>query len=53
MNWLAHDEWFNELSQSKQVVSISKRDHECHEMASYTETIGWELDTRIYRKKVI
>ena len=50
-NWLAHDEWFNNLAKEAGCKYLEARSR-VPEMESYTKTIGWELDTRIYRKKV-
>ena len=49
--WLAHEEWFNDLATSAGCTYLEARSR-VPEMESYTKTIGWELDTRIYRKKV-
>lgn len=50
-NWLVHDEWFDSLAKEAGCKYLEARSR-VPEMESYTKTIGWELDTRIYRKKV-
>ena len=50
-NWLAHDEWFNNLAKEVGCKYLEARSR-VPEMESYTKTIGWALDTRIYRKEV-
>tara|TARA_R100001086_G_scaffold229941_2_gene150041 strand:+ start:194 stop:556 length:363 start_codon:yes stop_codon:yes gene_type:complete len=50
-NWLAHEEWFNNLAKEAGCKYLEARSR-VPEMESYTKQIGWELDTRIYRKKV-
>lgn len=49
--WLAHDEWFNNLAKEAGCKYLEARSR-VPEMESYTKKIGWELDTRIYRKNV-
>ena len=49
--WVAHEEWFNNLAKSAGCKYLEARSR-VPEMESYTKKIGWELDTRIYRKKV-
>lgn len=49
--WLAHEEWFNDLATSAGCTYLEARSR-VPEMESYTKKIGWELDTRIYRKKI-
>ena len=49
--WLAHDEWFNDLAKNAGCKYLEARSRVL-EMESYTKKIGWELDTRIYRKNV-
>jgi hypothetical protein len=49
--WLAHDEWFNNLAKEAGCKYLEARSR-VPEMESYTTKIGWELDTRIYRKHV-
>ena len=50
-NWLSHEEWFNNLAKEAGCKYLEARSR-VPEMESYVEQIGWELDTRIYRKKV-
>ena len=50
-NWLAHNEWFNDLAKQAGCRYLEARSR-VPEMESYTKQIGWELDTRIYRKEV-
>ena len=50
-NWLVHDEWFDSLAKEAGCKYLEARSR-VPEMESYTRTIGWELDTRIYRKEV-
>ena len=50
-NWLAHNDWFNNLAKEAGCKYLEARSR-VPEMESYTRTIGWELDTRIYRKEV-
>tara|TARA_R100000995_G_scaffold84526_1_gene63482 strand:+ start:1834 stop:2274 length:441 start_codon:yes stop_codon:yes gene_type:complete len=50
-NWLSHEEWFNNLAREAGCKYLEARSR-VPEMESYVEQIGWELDTRIYRKKV-
>ena len=49
--WLAHNDWFNNLAMQAGCKYLEARSR-VPEMESYTKQIGWELDTRIYRKKV-
>ena len=49
--WLAHEEWFDNLAKQAGCKYLEARSR-VPEMESYTKKIGWELDTRIYRKKV-
>ena len=49
--WLAHDEWFNDLAKNAGCKYLEARSRVL-EMESYTKKIGWELDTRFYRKNV-
>jgi len=49
--WLAHEEWFNDLAKQAGCKYLEARSR-VPEMESYTKKIGWELDTRIYRKDV-
>lgn len=49
--WVAHEEWFNNLAKSAGCKYLEARSR-VPEMESYTKKIGWELDTRIYRKEV-
>lgn len=49
--WVAHEEWFNNLAKSAGCKYLEARSR-VSEMESYTKKIGWELDTRIYRKEV-
>jgi len=49
--WLAHDEWFNDLARETGCKYLEARSR-VPEMESYTKKIGWELDTRIYRKEI-
>ena len=51
-NWLAHNDWFNDLAMETGCKYLEARSR-VPEMESYTEEIGWGLDTRIYRKKVV
>jgi len=48
---VAHEEWFNNLAKSAGCKYLEARSR-VPEMESYTKKIGWELDTRIYRKEV-
>jgi len=50
-NWLSHEEWFNNLAKEAGCKYLEARSR-VPEMESYVKQIGWELDTRIYRKKV-
>ena len=50
-NWLAHNEWFNDLAKQAGCRYLEARSR-VPEMESYTKQIDWELDTRIYRKEV-
>ena len=50
-NWLAHNEWFNDLAKQAGCRYLEARSR-VPEMESYTKQIRWELDTRIYRKEV-
>jgi hypothetical protein len=50
-NWLNHEEWFNNLAKEAGCKYLEARSR-VPEMESYVEQIGWELDTRIYRKEV-
>ena len=50
-NLLSHEGWFNNLAKEAGCKYLEARSR-VPEMESYTKTIGWELDTRIYRKKV-
>ena len=50
-NWLAHNSWFNDLAKEAGCKYLEARSR-VPEMESYTKTIGWSLDTRIYRKEV-
>ena len=50
-NWLSHEEWFNNLAREAGCKYLEARSR-VPEMESYVEQIGWELDTRIYRKEV-
>ncbi len=49
--WLAHDEWFNDLAKEAGCKYLEARSR-VPEMETYTKKIGWELDTRIYRKDI-
>lgn len=49
--WLAHDEWFNDLAKEAGCKYLEARSR-VPEMEAYTKKIGWELDTRIYRKDI-
>ena len=49
--WLAHEEWFNDLANEAGCKYLEARSR-VPEMESYVKQIGWELDTRIYRKNV-
>ena len=49
--WLAHEEWFNDLAKEVGCKYLEARSR-VPEMESYTKQVGWELDTRIYRKEV-
>ena len=49
--WLAHNDWFNNLAMQAGCKYLEARSR-VPEMESYTKQIGWELDTRIYRKEV-
>ena len=49
--WLAHEEWFDNLAKQAGCKYLEARSR-VPEMESYTKKIGWELDTRIYRKEV-
>ena len=49
--WLAHNEWFNNLAKDAGCKYLEARSR-VSEMEPYTKKIGWKLDTRIYRKDV-
>lgn len=49
--WAAHEEWFNSLAKEIGCKYLEARSR-VPEMESYVKEIGWELDTRIYRKEI-
>ena len=49
--WPAHEEWFNNLAKEIGCKYLEARSR-VPEMETYTKKIGWELDTRIYRKDI-
>ena len=49
--WAVHEKWFDNLAKSIGCKYLDARSR-VPEMESYTKKIGWELDTRIYRKEV-
>ena len=49
--WAVHEKWFDNLAKSIGCKYLEARSR-VPEMESYTKKIGWELDTRIYRKEV-
>ena len=50
-NWLSHEKWFNNLAKEAGCKYLEARS-KVPEMESYVKQIGWELDTRVYRKKI-
>tara|TARA_E500000331_G_scaffold341686_1_gene374462 strand:- start:198 stop:722 length:525 start_codon:yes stop_codon:yes gene_type:complete len=51
-NWVMHEEWLNDIAAGEDCSFIEARSA-VTQMESYATSVGWTLDTRVFRKEVI